>query len=509
MSARFRLLPTMVGLVALGASVTLAVDAAAQPFSYLPPGDLIAGSGDGRADDFVYAPGMRFPIAQAPAYANSQVYMHGGMYGPGGGQCDVENYSYPWRDNYCEIRSWDMPLCPAGTGHQGQDIRPSTCDNSTHDAVATVDGTITNIGSYSVYLTAADGTRYDYLHMSNVAVTLGQAVQRGDVVGKVSNEFNGTPTTIHLHFNIRQNVDGVGIVYVPPYTSLIAAYQQLIDQPPHGVLDMVDCDAIVGWAQDVDEPDAPVSVRLGFLGGDVDESHDLLADLSRDDLCAALGSCDHGLEAPSPYSLFDGSDYQVSATAVAGPAEVELDQSPATLSCEPPAIEGVRRPVSAAALTAWSLSPFWDEPPIAAAEVEDLPLGPDMPDAPTLWRDSNDQLWLFEPPDTVRSVTAAAARAWRFDLAAAEVRDLTDEVLGTPLRPRPLMLRDGSGQAYLLDDDPGDLVEIPIPGLDDASGISGGNDGCGCRSAAAPAPRHAALLLLLAGALWGLRRRPR
>jgi len=264
-------------LALTGAAVT--TTAHAQPFTYLPPGDLIADSGEGRVDDTVYAPGMRFPVESAPAYANSQVYMHGGMYGPGGGQCDSANYSYPWRDNYCEIRSWDMPLCPAGTGHQGQDIRPATCDNHTHPAVATTDGTITNVGNYSVYLTAADGTRYDYLHMSNVLVTTGEEVVRGQPLGMVSNAFGGTPTTIHLHFNIRQNVDPHGMVYVPPYLSLVHAYAALIDTPPSGVLDGVDCTVITGWAYDADEPDSPVDVVLGFAAAGVVDEHVVTADL--------------------------------------------------------------------------------------------------------------------------------------------------------------------------------------------------------------------------------------
>jgi hypothetical protein len=122
-------------------------------------------------------------------------------------------------------------MCPAGQGHQGQDIRAADCRNSVHNAVAVTDGTITSIGSYSVYLTAADGTRYDYLHMSDVAVRVGQAVRRGQLVGRVSNQFGGASTTVHLHFNIRQSVSGVGSVFVPPYMSLVRAYEALVAPP--------------------------------------------------------------------------------------------------------------------------------------------------------------------------------------------------------------------------------------------------------------------------------------
>jgi murein DD-endopeptidase MepM/ murein hydrolase activator NlpD len=195
-------------------------------FSYRPAGELTPGSGSGRNDPFIYLNGLRFPLEQAPAFANSQVWGHGGAHGSGG-QCDPPNYSYPWRDTFCEKRSWAMPLCPAGVGHQGQDIRPATCKKDEYWVVAAAAGQITKVGSYSVYLMADSGTRIDYLHMSAVQVKAGDRVKAGARIGKVSNVFNGTPTTIHLHLNLFQNVAGRGWTYVPPYTSLISAYQTL------------------------------------------------------------------------------------------------------------------------------------------------------------------------------------------------------------------------------------------------------------------------------------------
>ena len=227
--------PVVITLLALG----IAAPAAAQ-FSYRPAGELVPGSGSGRVDSTTYVPDMRFPMEEGPAYANSQVYGAGGGMGPGGGQCDRSNYSYPWRDNYCETRnrsSYSMPMCPDTRGqHQGQDIRPATCANSTYWVVAATDGTITQVGSYSVYLTDATGRRFDYLHMSNVQVSRGQRVRCGDRLGMVSNRFGGTPTTIHLHFNTLLAVRGyAGQVFAPPYMSLVSAYQRLNrcgDPPP-------------------------------------------------------------------------------------------------------------------------------------------------------------------------------------------------------------------------------------------------------------------------------------
>ena len=226
-----RLSSLVAAAVAVAALGTTQLAAAADPFTYDPPGKLVNGSGKGRVDMKVYAPGMRFPIESGPAFANSQVWGHGGNEGTGS-QCDKENFSYPWHDNYCETRSWNMPLCPSGAGHQGQDIRAASCMKGVHWTVAAVDGTITSIGSYSVYLTAADGTRYDYLHMQDVQVKEGQKVKRGDHMGKVSNQFGGELTTVHLHFNIHQNVAGIGAVYVPTYLSLVSSYKTLLGLDP-------------------------------------------------------------------------------------------------------------------------------------------------------------------------------------------------------------------------------------------------------------------------------------
>jgi hypothetical protein len=80
------------GAADAGSPSAPAIDAGA--FSYDPPGQLVAGSGKGRVDMNVYAPGIRFPIESGPAFANSQVWGRGGNEGTGG-QCDKENFSYP------------------------------------------------------------------------------------------------------------------------------------------------------------------------------------------------------------------------------------------------------------------------------------------------------------------------------------------------------------------------------------------------------------------------------
>ncbi|MGE6699133.1 M23 family metallopeptidase [Hyphomonas sp. NPDC076900] len=214
-------------------------------FSFHPPGALLAGSGGGFPEQVVHAPNMVFPIKSAPAYLQSQVFMYGGGVA-GGDQCDARNYAYPWRDNFCETRSADRgsPFCPVNKIHQGQDIRVGTAaDCNTlrrqsaaargiHEVVAVEDGVISSIGTYTVKL-RSEGSIYNYMHlnMSRLAVTAGQFVKAGDLIGYVSNDFGGTPTTIHLHFEITQNTAGNGWVHVPPYLSLVKAYERRENGP--------------------------------------------------------------------------------------------------------------------------------------------------------------------------------------------------------------------------------------------------------------------------------------
>ena len=200
-------------------------------------GVLVPGSGTGATDPTLWAPGMRFPMEAGPAYANSQVYGYGGFKAPGpGGQCDARNYAYPWHDNFCETRGWSNGMCPSGKGHQGQDIRPSTCAAKIHWVVAAEAGVVTSIGSYSVFIRGDSGRVYRYLHMDRAQlmtiISEGQRLTRGQHIGKVSNDFGGSATTIHLHFEIKAPVTSGGttaVVFVPTYSSLEDAYRRMLN----------------------------------------------------------------------------------------------------------------------------------------------------------------------------------------------------------------------------------------------------------------------------------------
>jgi hypothetical protein len=242
-------------------------------FTFRPPGDIIAGTGfkgnGGRADYTVYSK-IRFPLLNAPAYANSQSFMNlgdcdstgrvsMGMVGsvPSyrcrlGGQILLKdesapgNYAYPWRDNFCEHRYFDVGECPGGFGHQGQDIRPSSCKQRfvgggcepyQHDVVAVRDGMVLrSAGQMPVYLfvnAPDEHIRFRYLHMfpkqlDQDGVVSGRILEQGEEFGKVGSFFqHERATTYHLHFDM-QVPTKYGWVFVNPYMTLVAAYERLI-----------------------------------------------------------------------------------------------------------------------------------------------------------------------------------------------------------------------------------------------------------------------------------------
>jgi MYXO-CTERM domain-containing protein len=478
-----------------------------EPFEYMPPGELVAGSGQGRVDETVYAPGMRFPIEEGPAFANSQVWGNGGSEGPGGSQCDAVNFDYPWWDNYCETRQWDMPMCPSGIGHQGQDIRAATCENGVHWTVAADAGQVTNIGSYSVYVTAADGTRYDYLHGTGAIVSVDQAVAREERINRVSNEFGGTATTLHLHFNIRQDVAGFGVVYAPTYMSLVTSYQELYGLVGNGQgaveLGSSSCEAMVGWAQNGEDPEGPATVLIAFDGAADDPGAtviEALADRARPDLCEALGSCDHGFEVEVPLRLRDTAMHDARFYVVGqGGTPVELEDSPFSFACDPPPLPaGVRRELESPEVMAeWAFSPLYQVAWSPADVLAAIAPGNVFPERPVLVvsdGDAAEARWLMDPGYKRRVSSEEIASAWGLAWGDAEVwpavvLDAVPE--GTPLRPVPFLVTSDDGVVYAIDDEQCPLTEngqldpsCEPEGQDDTAGGTTEGEGDGTLSTA-------------------------
>jgi hypothetical protein len=242
-------------------------------FTYFSPGYLIPNSGyrkmPGRADYHVYAR-MRFPIAKPPGYVKSQSFMpwgdcyrtgHSGRLGKKGAHysCKVNdiplvfdesaavNFTYPWRDNFCEQRDFLVGQCPGGHGHQGEDIRAGSCTLFNeggdrclpykHSVAAVRDGLVWrtpgNLAAYIVINTKNSFVRFRYLHMNpkfmdRDGLVSGREVSEGEIIGKVAtwgDHENGT--SYHIHFNI-QVFTKVGWVWVNPYMTLVLAYERQI-----------------------------------------------------------------------------------------------------------------------------------------------------------------------------------------------------------------------------------------------------------------------------------------
>jgi hypothetical protein len=209
-------------------------------FTYRPPGDIIAGTGyhrqGGRADFNAYSQ-IRFPL-EAPAYIHSQKRRSGD-------KSDKPNAFYPWRDNFCEARSFSVGQCSNGFGHQGEDLRPGACpvriegvcDPKQQPIFAVRDGVVIRSPKQQAATlqinSRTEHIRFRYMHMNPSwmdadGVLNGRRLAEGEQFGVVSNYLdhpNGT--TRHLHFDV-QVFTRDGWIWVNPYATLITAYERLL-----------------------------------------------------------------------------------------------------------------------------------------------------------------------------------------------------------------------------------------------------------------------------------------
>jgi murein DD-endopeptidase MepM/ murein hydrolase activator NlpD len=221
-------------------------------FIYRTAGDIIANSGyrreGGRADFTAYSQ-IRFPLEKAPAFIHSQSLRNRrsndnllSQAVPAGGRT-----SYPWRDNFCESRSFGVGQCPGGFGHQGQDIRPAPCpppneaadrcEPNQRPVVAVRDGVVIRSPAEQAATlqinTHNEHVRFRYMHMNPMrmdadGILNGRHVREGEKIGVVSNYLdrpNGTSR--HLHFDV-QVFTRDGWLWVNPYVTLVSAYERLI-----------------------------------------------------------------------------------------------------------------------------------------------------------------------------------------------------------------------------------------------------------------------------------------
>ena len=211
-------------------------------FSYRPSGDIIPNTGyrnkSGHLDAMAYAQ-IRFPLEKAPAFIRSQSY----------GKRDKNDgpTSYPWRDNFCESRSFEVWQCAGGYGHQGEDIRAADCpppgegrepcDPKQRAVVAVRDAVVIRAAKDQAATlevnSSVERIRFRYMHMNPQALNAdgvlnGRIVAEGEKIGVVSNYLDHPAgTSMHLHFDV-QVFTRDGWIWVSPYNTLVSAYERLI-----------------------------------------------------------------------------------------------------------------------------------------------------------------------------------------------------------------------------------------------------------------------------------------
>lgn len=211
-------------------------------FTYRPSGDIIPNTGyrkqGGHPDVMAYAQ-IRFPLEKAPAFVHSQSYAK---------RDKMESTTaYPWRDNFCESRSFEVWQCGGGYGHQGEDIRAAecpppgegrqACDPKQRAVVAVRDARVIRASKdQAVTLqinSRSEHIRFRYMHMNPQALNAdgllnGRIVSEGEKIGVVSNYLDHPAgTSMHLHFDV-QVFTRDGWIWVSPYVTLVSAYERLI-----------------------------------------------------------------------------------------------------------------------------------------------------------------------------------------------------------------------------------------------------------------------------------------
>lgn len=402
---------------------------------------------------------------------------------------------------------WGSTCCGRTSPHRGVDFPQGTGTPipAVADGVVALNQWSGCLGNV-VVVQHGDGMFSGYSHMVGASpLAVGTPVTRGQQVGQVGNT-GSCSQGAHLHLTMAPAVDGVfqGTT-VDPYAYIIERLE--CNLAPIGYLDEAGCDTIVGWSQDPTVPDAVIPTHLYFNGPAGDPNAvgvPVDADVVRDDLCMAIGSCQHGFRMPTPLSLLDGAPHNVHAYGIdsEGGTNPELGSSPRTMMCAPPRLEGVRRTIADLdVLAAWQFSTFSDMVTLGDELVESLELGTDIPPAPQLVRadDGSPEVWLLDGDDLQRRrhvPDLSAAKAWHFDVdavsvwPAAQVYALKE---APPLRARPTLVKGTSDVVYVVDVrlDPeqagtgSDSAGEPTSG---GPGSSSGDTGVGSSSGGEPSP---------------------
>ncbi len=282
-----------------------------------------------------------------------------------------------------------------------------------------------------------------------------------------------------------------------------------------GMLDQASCDGLGGWAQDPQSPTTGIDVVLTFgaaAGKAGAQTMKVASGTSRDDLCKALGSCNHAFDVPMPLGARTAKAvpvYAYGADASGKPTTV-LGNAPKSITCDPPAFpldarSAVKRPLGD--LGAWKLDAFADVAREAQSAVDAYPAGPGMPAAPSAMQadDGSPDSWVADGA-LKRRADAAALAAWKMTPAKKAAADVKAMQEGPAWPAAPFAFQGDDGKVYALD------VVVPASaggggeGPPPATGARGGADS-GCAVAPSRSGAPIAAFAMVVAALAALRRK--
>jgi hypothetical protein len=314
---------------------------------------------------------------------------------------------------------------------------------------------------------------------------------------------------------------------------------------PRGYLDQATCTTVSGWTQDPQVATTSIFADVyydGPAGASGATGIRLTANISRQDLCSAIGSCDHGFSMSLPRGVMDSKAHDVYAYGInhtSGGMNTLLTGSPKSITCAAPAIPAgtvKRHVVSPTILSDWRFDTFVDMATYTAAEIAAVPSGDDLASAPDVVQASGDPaVYVVDNGHKRHIVSPDSLAAWR--LSSADIKPISASglaalVAGPDWPLEPLLAKDPSDPAVYLLDVPlsgagggdggaggsGSGGGMAADGGTGASGDDGGwgsqdtsNNGAGSGCAMAPpgTPGEASWLLLAAAAIPLVRRRLR